>query len=281
MDANFLQSQIAAAQHAIEGLQRRLAGKAKDEASASSKIARIQGEVGRARSASTLQGKLRQIERLHDDVARIQKAKADLTKKITDQTAKLHKLQSQLYKRQGEDQDRQLKALQRAREADAERQRAMLAKALEQAPARPAAAEDEPVTYDAFISHASEDKEGVARPLAEALIGRGYAIWYDELQLKVGDSLRRSIDRGLARSRFGIVVLSPSFFAKQWPQYELDGLVAREMTGGKVVLPLWHKVTKDEVLGYSPSLADKVALNTATRTIGEIAEQLGEVLGER
>jgi hypothetical protein len=45
-------------------------------------------------------------------------------------------------------------------------------------------------------------------------------------------------------------VLSPSFFAKGWTQYELDGLVAREVNGGKVILPLWHKVSKDQVLDY-------------------------------
>ena len=74
-------------------------------------------------------------------------------------------------------------------------------------------------------------------------------------------------------------MLSPSFFAKNWTQYELDGLVAKEMTGGKVILPLWHKVSKNEVLGYSPTLADKVALNTASYSIEELAEALSEVLG--
>ncbi len=129
-------------------------------------------------------------------------------------------------------------------------------------------------SYDAFISHATEDKQEVVRPLATRLRNLGFDVWYDEFELTVGDSLRRSIDRGLAASRFGIVVLSPSFFAKNWTQYELDGLVAKEISSGKVILPLWHRVTKDDVLGYSPSLADKVALNTATHTISELADKL-------
>lgn len=112
------------------------------------------------------------------------------------------------------------------------------------------------------------------RPLAEELQSRGLAIWYDEFELRVGDSLRRSIDRGLAESRFGIVVLSPAFFAKEWPQYELDGLVAKEMGGSKVILPLWHKVSKDEVLGYSPALAGRLALSTSEYQIAELAEKL-------
>ena len=133
-------------------------------------------------------------------------------------------------------------------------------------------------SYDAFISHATEDKEEVVRPLVTRLRELGFEIWYDEFELTIGDSLRRSIDRGLAASRFGIVVLSPAFFAKNWPQYELDGLVAKEMSSGKVILPLWHRVTRDEVIGYSPSLADKVALNTATHSIVELADKLAGVL---
>ena len=135
---------------------------------------------------------------------------------------------------------------------------------------------EEQMDYDAFISHASEDKDELVRPLAEALVNNALKIWYDEFELSVGDSLRRSIDKGLSRSRFGIVVLSPSFFAKDWPQYELDGLVAKEMTGGKVILPLWHKVSKNEVMQYSPTLADRVALNTAMYTIDELATELAK-----
>ena len=132
--------------------------------------------------------------------------------------------------------------------------------------------------YDASIFHATADKEELVRTLAESLQGNGFSIWYDEFQLRVGDSLRRSIDKGLANSRFGIVILSPHFFDKNWPQYELDGLIAKEMAGGERILPIWHKVSKDEVISYSPTLADRVALNTATLTIEELAQKLGEVL---
>jgi hypothetical protein len=134
------------------------------------------------------------------------------------------------------------------------------------------------VQYDVFISHATEDKGEVVRPLAEALVSKGLRVWYDEFELRLGDSLRRKIDAGLANSRFGVVVLSHAFFAKNWPQYELDGLVSREMTGEQVILPLWHRITKSEVLAKSPSLADKVARNTADFTIDEIAQEIAEVI---
>jgi hypothetical protein len=132
--------------------------------------------------------------------------------------------------------------------------------------------------YDVFISHAAEDKDAVVRPLAHALRERGLSVWYDEFELRIGDSLRRKIDAGISRSRFGIIVLSPSFFAKGWPQYELDGLVTMAVSGKQVLLPLWHSVSKEEVVRQSPSLADKVALRTSDYTIDEIAAEITSVV---
>jgi hypothetical protein len=135
--------------------------------------------------------------------------------------------------------------------------------------------------YDVFISHATEDKDEVVRPLANALVAVGLRVWYDEFELHIGDSLRRKIDAGLAQSRFGVVVLSHSFFAKNWPQYELDGLVTREMSGQQVILPLWHRITKDELIARSPSLADKVARSTTDHPVEEIAKEIADVIRTR
>lgn len=134
---------------------------------------------------------------------------------------------------------------------------------LEVAPDDIAAAGTPNTEWDCFISHASEDKHEFVEHLANELESRGLKIWYDSFTLKVGDSLRRSIDRGLARSRYGIVVLSPSFFAKEWPQKELDGLVAREVEGQKVILPVWHQIDSGSIRTYSPLLADRVAISSA------------------
>lgn len=128
--------------------------------------------------------------------------------------------------------------------------------------------------YDLFISHAWEDKEEVARPLAKALEDLGFQVWYDEITLKIGDSLRGTIDRGLSASNYGIVILSKAFFAKRWPQYELDGLMARENSNRKVILPLWHKLSVDEVTAHSPMLAGRVAAQTTQLTISQIAEEI-------
>lgn len=133
-------------------------------------------------------------------------------------------------------------------------------------------------THDVFISHAGEDKDAVARPLANQLTERGWTVWLDELELTVGDSLTGRIDQALARSRFGVVILSHSFFAKQWPQRELAGLTARETEAGrKVILPVWHDLNKADLLRYSPTLADRVGVST-NRGIKHVADQLARVL---
>lgn len=132
--------------------------------------------------------------------------------------------------------------------------------------------------YDVFISHASEDKEDVARPLAAALQELGVTVWYDEFEMRIGDSLRQKIDQGLARSNFGIVVISKDFISKGWTNYELDGLITKSMTGEQQLLPIWHNITKKEVIDYSPSLADKLARNTAINTVEEIAEEIAELI---
>src|SRR5262245_47803676 len=116
--------------------------------------------------------------------------------------------------------------------------------------------------WDFFICHAGEDREEVVEPLARELAGRGYRVWYDQWELMVGDNLRRRIDDGLTRSRFGIVVLSPSFFDKGWPQWELDGLVQMETAGREAILPVWHQFTDRDVAAYSPSLAGRMAVST-------------------
>lgn len=137
-----------------------------------------------------------------------------------------------------------------------------------------AASASQSVEHDAFICHASEDKDSFVRPLANELTDRGLDVWYDEFQLEVGDSIRESIDRGLSNSRYGIVVMSEHFFEKNWTQYELNGLTAKEMESGKVVLPVWYNIGKDEVMEYSPPLADKMAVPATDDSVSETAEKL-------
>ena len=93
--------------------------------------------------------------------------------------------------------------------------------------------------------------------------------------MKVGDSLRRKIDEGLVKSKYGIVVLSHNFFNKHYPQKELDGLAAKEKLGKKIILPIWHNIEREEVESYSPTLADVVAVKSNIGYI-EVANKIIE-----
>lgn len=134
---------------------------------------------------------------------------------------------------------------------------------------------DPNMRWDVFICHAHEDKAFV-RELANALATAGIRVWYDEFALRVGDNLRQSIDRGLAGSRFGIVILSHAFFQKRWTQYELNGLVEKDLER-KVILPIWHGIERQEIMKFSPSLADKVAVKSSN-PLTQIVVALGAAM---
>lgn len=129
-----------------------------------------------------------------------------------------------------------------------------------------------------FLSHASEDKDTVARPLAIALKNYGFDVWYDEFELKIGDSLTQKINEGLASCTHGIVILSKSFFAKKWTIKELNALNSKSIESGyPVILPIWHEITAEEVRGKYPMLADLKALPT-TMGIQAIALEIADAI---
>lgn len=134
---------------------------------------------------------------------------------------------------------------------------------------------------DFFISHASEDKDEIVRPLVDALILLGATVWYDEYLLKIGDRISYKINQGLRTSRFGVVVFSPSFFGpdKTWPGMEVGAMLAKEDSAYRSrILPIWHRVSKQDVNESFPLLADTFARNTADFTPQRIAQELVEVL---
>lgn len=117
---------------------------------------------------------------------------------------------------------------------------------------------------DIFICHASEDKDSVARPLADALSFLGFEVWYDEYKIRAGASLREAIDRGLRQARMGAVILSPNFLRKGWTKEELDALVTRQARERRtVVLPIWHRIAREQVEKFSPILAARKAILTS------------------
>ena len=134
--------------------------------------------------------------------------------------------------------------------------------------------------YDVFISHASEDKEDFVDEFVAELRKADVKVWYDTTQILWGDSLRKRIDEGLRKSRFGIAVLSPNYIAdgKYWTKEELDGIFQMESINGKTLLPIWHKLTKKQVISFSPIVANRKAMTTASMTPQEIAQEVVKLI---
>jgi TIR domain len=131
-----------------------------------------------------------------------------------------------------------------------------------------------------FLSHASEDQRDFVRPLAETLskLPDEFRVWYSEYELTVGDRLLTKIDGGLKSSDYGVVVLSPFFFAKRWPREELEGLFQLETTERKVILPVWKDVTESDVRSFSPILASRLGAD-ASAGIGKVVEDIRRAVG--
>ena len=132
--------------------------------------------------------------------------------------------------------------------------------------------------YDIFISHASEDKDVIVRPLATIQERMSVRVWYDEFSLQLGDSLTASIDRGLQESRYGLVVLSKTFLSKKWTDYEYRSLMTREIDGERVILPLWYDVTKEDIKSFSLYLADIMALPISRANFGKLVPAILKVV---
>jgi hypothetical protein len=135
-------------------------------------------------------------------------------------------------------------------------------------------AEGRATPYDFFISHASADKEDFVDGLVNGATTAGLDVWYDQSALIWGDSIRKKIDDGLRCSYFGVVVLSPNFFERPWTQYELDAIVQRDLSGSGRLLPIWHRLTQDDVAQHAPSLAGRLALPTSNYSTDQIVSEL-------
>lgn len=266
------QSDVDRYRREVTALQKKIADQSKKVAEARGKEARHRQSASTASSPTAAKSRLRDAERESKNAIDAEKQRASLEGQLATKQKSLFDAEAKLSKERAAQQTRSMRELeQRSRSADARFRPSVSALA--------GIAQPESAEHDMFISHASEDKGEVARPLAEALRDRGLRVWYDEFVLEIGDKLRRTIDRGLAGSRFGVIVLSPDFFRKEWPQAELDGLAAKERSSGeKVILPIWHRLTRNEVLGYSPMLAEVLALNTAVMTIDEMADAIAGVV---
>lgn len=282
-------------QRIVNGLDKEIADLEKKQASADKKAADEKKKaasvtISKNASASTVKSKMNQIARYNDASNKATSESADLAKKIADKRKKRNDAYLKLQKEQQNEQkkqDKKIKNMQKSYERkitdlSSQMMGSLHERVVSVTPEINVSNFEEELQYDVFVSHAWEDKEDFVEEFIQELRDLEIRVWYDKSRIKWGDSMRAKIDEGLKKSRFGVAVLSPNYIAegKYWTKAELDGLFQMESVNGKTLLPIWHKLTKKEVMDYSPIIASKLAMNTASMTAKEIAEKLKELLDE-
>ena len=109
-------------------------------------------------------------------------------------------------------------------------------------------------THDVFLSYSHEDKDSVARPLAEGLAKRSISVWWDQSAMGIGDNLPQKIREGLTRARHGVAVVSREYLDSGWGQTELGGMFLKNLP----IFPIMHGVTAEEAQKKLPALSGKI-----------------------
>ena len=267
----------------IANLEKKMSDLVKKEADKTKKIGDIERSITPNTSQSTLKSKIRQMENYQKELSKILLDKATSNQKLADKRKRRVDAVTKLQKEELT-QAKKVEKQQKSMFAIYEQQIEELTK---QITMQENITENEKIIftseteeeYDVFVSHATEDKESFSDEFVRILREKyNLKVWYDAISIKWGDSIRTEIDKGLKKSKFGVVILSRSYVSKYWTNYELEGLFQREVNGGKLILPIWHNITKQEVQQFSLSLAGKMAMNTAFMTPDEIAKKLSELV---
>lgn len=279
MSISTLETKINRLTGEIDRLQKDFSKLIKDESTCNSAISKAMSSIQRTKNSTTIASNQRTIDSNNKKLAGITSKKADVLKKIATINTDLSKAKVDLSKETAREQKKlqanQKKELQKIYD---DQKRNLAAFSSQPAPFD-LPPDEQDKKYDIFISHASDDKEDFVVKLTDELKLRNINIWYDSDSIVWGASIRESIDKGLRNSKFGLVVISPSYINKYWTQYELNGILKKESrTGKQNILPIWHKITADEVQDYSYALADKLAFNTAINTVHEIANAIDSML---
>lgn len=241
--------------------------------------------VNRNTSESMIRTKMSQKERYNNEYSKALQESAKIQEKIADKRKKRNDENIKLQKEEMKEQQTQRKADIEIQKAYENRIREIQRQSIPSFSSINSVGlqnEEKLLEYDVFISHASEDKESFVDDLASELRKKNIKVWYDTNSIKWGVSLRSRIDEGLRKSKYGIVVLSPNYIAenKYWTKTELDGLFQLESVTGKRLLPIWHNLTKQQVMDYSPTIVGRKAVSTATMTAEEMANEFAKLLSK-
>jgi hypothetical protein len=134
-----------------------------------------------------------------------------------------------------------------------------------------------PEFRDVFLCHAWDDRAGAAKELHDLLESRGVSVWFSEKDVALGTPLLREIDKGLAKSRVGIVLVTPALLRRLQGESiadkELSVLLARDQ-----LVPIVHGTTYEALREVSPLLGSRSGLNTAENSIADVAAKLAELV---
>ena len=260
----------------IVSLEKKIADKNKKAADAERKASNIR--ISKNASSSMVRSKQNQKQRYLDEACKAKSESAKLMSQLNQKRKKRNDKAIKLQKEEAKEHKKR-EAFETGLTQSYERQIESLKQQLSQSlssQSKELSSQNSLPEYDVFISHAWEDKEDFVDEFVSELRRRNIKVWYDTSEIIWGDSMRKRIDDGLRRSRFGVVILSPNYIAerKYWTKAELDGLFQLESIGGKMILPIWHNLTKSQVLEYSPIIASRLAISTAMMTASDIAEEL-------
>lgn len=258
----------------IADLEKKKAALDKKAADEQKRTANI--SISKNASAATVRSKLKQRENHLAIANKASSESAALAKKIADKRKKRNDAAAHLQREEAKAQKEQDKATKRLQQAYEQRIEELQALSIPSVLSTSKTGENTLPEYDVFVSHAWEDKAEFVDEFVGELRKLGIKVWYDTSEIKWGDSMRAKIDEGLKKSKFGVAVLSPDYIkdGKYWTKAELDGLFQLESINGKTLLPIWHKLTKKDVMEYSPIIGSKLAMTTATMTPAEIATEL-------
>ena len=283
MSLSILISERAQIEKEILSLSKKIADCNKKSANALKKENSVSSSIKPSTSPSMIHLKLRQIESCKRDRASADAKAAEYSQKLARLQGNLNSKNRQIQKAQIEEQQKAQKSLQDMYDGcitDLERKfsRTLLTPMA----IRGIMPSDKRGNYDVFISHASEDKKEFVDELVSELRALGVNVWYDTSEVKWGHSIRERIDDGLKKSLYGIVILSPDYIAehKYWTKAELDGLFQKDSVQSNRLLPIWYKLSYEDVASYSPILASRKGIEAKYFTPAGIAYEFKKLLDE-
>lgn len=244
-------------------------------ANCDAKAAKI--EIKSGDSSSRIRSKQRQMDRLKSDASNYRKLSAKYSKDIAKENKKLFETTNKLEDERQKESKKQEKALKDFKNLYESKVKDMEENMIAEDNLNNDVSNDE---FDFFISHAYEDKKSFVDEFVRELRELDLKVWYDDNIIPWGGSLREEIDKGLKSSKYGIVILSPSYIeeGKYWTKKELNGLFQKESIDKGKIVPVWYDLNKLDVYNYSPMIADMKAMTSANLTPKEMALEFREIM---